>query len=60
MTILLDWLIKRLNDRLSLGVGLHIFECLRHSLAGDSQTITMQQARIEQHLHQRTNAADGD
>ena len=59
VAVLFDRVRERPNDVLSCGIRLHLSR-FPPSFAGDGQAVAVQQARVEQHLHQRPDAADRD
>ena len=58
VAVLLDRVRERPDDFLAVGIGRHFAQVLRHRLAGDGQAVAVQQAFIQQRLHERLNAAD--
>jgi hypothetical protein len=59
----LDRLVEGANDILLVGVGRvggDVLEGLGDGLAGDGQAIAVEQPAIEEHFHERANAADAD
>src|SRR5439155_1559723 len=60
VAVLFDGLVERLNDGLTGRIRLHVSERLGHGLAGDGERVAVEQAGVEQRLHERTDAADGD
>ena len=42
------------------GIGFHVGERLRHRFAGHGERVAVEQSLVEQGLHQRPDAADGD
>ena len=60
VAVLFDRIVKSADDLLTRRIRLHVGEILGHRFAGDGQAIAVQQTSVEQHLHQRPNAADGD
>ena len=60
MSVLLDRVGQRPNDRLALGIGLHATQVFAQGLARHGQQTAVHQAFLDQQLHQRRRAADGD
>ncbi len=60
VAVFLDGFVERLNNLLALWVGLHAAQGFGHGFAGDGEAIAVEQAGVEQRLHERANAADGD
>ena len=60
VTVFFDRLVERLNDGLTGRIRLHAGERLGHGLAGDGEGVAVEQAGVEQRLHEWTDAADGD
>src|SRR5690606_17715468 len=60
VTVFLDRIIERADDLLAGRIRFHVLERLGHGFAGDGEAIAVEQSRIEQRFHQRTNTADGN
>ena len=60
VAVLFDRFVERLDDGLAGGIRFHAGERLRHRLAGHGQGVAVEQSLVEQRLHQRPDAADGD
>jgi hypothetical protein len=56
----LDGGVQRPHDRLPLGVGRDLRQVLGQRPPADRQALAMQQARVQQRLHQGPDAADRD
>ncbi len=59
MAALLDRVVEAVDHILVLRVRLHVLEIFREGLAGHGQAIAVEQALVEEHLHQRRHAANG-
>ena len=63
MTRWLSFLIGSSSGRMMVwpaGYGFTSASVSRHGLAGDGEAVAVEQAGVEQRLHERTDAADGD
>ena len=60
VTVLFDRVVERADDLLALRIRFHVRQRLGHGFAGDGEAIAVEQAGVEQRLHERADAADGD
>ena len=61
MAVLFDRVAERADDLLTFGIRRAKFlDVFTHRTTGDSHAIAVEQATIEQYLHQRHGAANGD
>ena len=58
MAVGLDRIVEGVNDVLCLRVRCNTLQVFRHRLPGYCQAAPVQQAPLQQHLHQRLNATD--
>src|SRR5215470_79423 len=49
-----------MNNALSAHIHRHVFQILLHGVAGHGEAIRVQKTALQQHLHQRLDAADRD
>jgi len=60
MAVFLDRIVEAVNDCLRGGIRFHVAQRLGHGFAGDGERVAVEQFLVEQHFHQRPDAADGD
>ena len=60
MAVLLDRIIEAVNDGLRGRIRFHVGQRLCHGFAGDGEGVAVEKALVEQHFHQRPDAANGD